>query len=119
LEAIRTGALSRRRSPTGPDFGGVDDSKAGLLPWRTALWAWSSPIHREIDRYGRQGFWHDPRRLCQELRRVLRPDGRAVVLVTDGDDRLTDAEEAGLTPIDRRQVSFFGAHPELVILQPR
>jgi len=40
------------------------------------------------------------------------------VLITDGDDRLTDAEEAGLTPIDRRQVSFFGAHPELVILQP-
>lgn len=62
---------------------------------------------------------HHPHRLWHELRRVLRPDGRAVVLLTAADDRLLDAKKAGLTTQDRRPVSLFGAHPEIVVLSPR
>ena len=60
-----------------------------------------------------------PHRFWQELRRVLRPDGRAVVLLTDADTRLLDAKKAGLTTHDRRPISLFGAHPEIVVLRPQ
>jgi tRNA (guanine6-N2)-methyltransferase len=93
---------------------------AGLLPLARCsvdLVVTNPPWDRQVPTAGLLAG--HPDRFWQELRRVLRPDGRAVVLLTDGDDRLMDAEKAGLTAIDRRQVSLFGAHPEIVILRPR
>ncbi len=60
-----------------------------------------------------------PNRFWQELRRVLTPDGRAVVLLTDADPRLLDAKKSGLTTHHRRPISLFGAHPEIVVLRPQ
>ncbi|WP_148256571.1 methyltransferase domain-containing protein [Kribbella flavida] len=59
-----------------------------------------------------------PQRFWRELHRVLRPDGRAVVLLTEADDRLRDAEKAGLALHSRHPISLFGAHPEVVLLNP-
>jgi 23S rRNA G2445 N2-methylase RlmL len=92
---------------------------AGLLPLARCtvdLVVTNPPWDRQVPTAGLLAG--HPQRLWQELGRVLRADGRAVVLLTDGDDRLMDAEKAGLTTIDRRQVSLFGAHPEIVVLQP-
>ena len=74
-------------------------------PWDRQVPA-SGLLARQPDR-----FWH-------ELRRVLRPNGRAVVLLTDADMRLLDAKKAGLTTHDRRPISLFGAHPEIAVLKP-
>ncbi|RZQ62429.1 methyltransferase domain-containing protein [Amycolatopsis suaedae] len=59
-----------------------------------------------------------PPRFWTELRRVLRPDGRAVLLVPDAAALLAGAATHGLTPVARRAVSLSGAHPEVVTLEP-
>ncbi len=55
-------------------------------------------------------FWH-------ELRRVLTPAGRAVLLLPEADARLADAAAAGLVLRDRRPISLSGAHPEIITLE--
>ncbi|ONI81931.1 hypothetical protein ALI22I_37735 [Saccharothrix sp. ALI-22-I] len=60
----------------------------------------------------------DPGRFWQELRRVLRPDGRALLLLPDADEHIADAARAGLTVTSRRPVSLSGLHPEIVELAP-
>lgn len=55
-----------------------------------------------------------PDRFWRELRRVLHPEGRALLLLHDAD--LGGAARAGLTVLDRRPVSLSGRHPEVVRL---
>ncbi|NUS63405.1 MAG: methyltransferase domain-containing protein [Saccharothrix sp.] len=62
---------------------------------------------------------HEPHRLWQELRRVLRPDGRALLLLPDVDGHAADARRAGLVVTRRWPVSLSGMHPEVVELTPR
>ncbi|MEN3611423.1 methyltransferase domain-containing protein [Plantactinospora sp. ZYX-F-223] len=57
------------------------------------------------------------RRFWTELRRVLRPAGRAVLLVSDVDGQLPDAEAAGLAVRQRHPISLSGTHPEIVTLR--
>lgn len=59
---------------------------------------------------------HHPHHFWHELRRVLHPAGRAVVLLTDADDRLAEAESAGLATHARHHISLSGTHPEIAIL---
>ncbi|WP_158848027.1 methyltransferase domain-containing protein [Saccharothrix deserti] len=61
----------------------------------------------------------EPGRFWRELRRVLRPDGRALLLLPDADERVADAARAGLAVRSRRPVSLSGLHPEIVELTPR
>jgi 23S rRNA G2445 N2-methylase RlmL len=92
---------------------------AGLLPLARGsvdLVVTNPPWDRQVPAAGLLA--RRPHRFWHELRRVLQPDGRAVVLLTDADDRLPDAEKAGLTTHDRRQVSLFGARPEIAVLKP-
>jgi 23S rRNA G2445 N2-methylase RlmL len=92
---------------------------AGLLPLARGtvdVSVTNPPWDRQVPAAGLLA--RDPQSFWQELRRVLKPDGRAVVLLTDADDRLTHAEKAGLTAHDRRQGSLFGAHPEIAVLKP-
>ncbi|WP_277207500.1 methyltransferase domain-containing protein [Isoptericola croceus] len=99
------------------------------ISWVTAD-AGSLPLaHRSVDLVVTNPPWNrqvppaglladHPTRFWRELRRVLQPQGRAAVLLPDADDHLVDATKAGLTTHDRRLVSVFGAHPEIVVLQP-
>ncbi|WP_223125261.1 methyltransferase domain-containing protein [Streptomyces sp. TRM68367] len=57
----------------------------------------------------------DPSRWWAELRRVLAPDGTAVLLLPDA-QALTGALRHGLTPVHLRRVRLFGAQPLLVQL---
>ncbi|MGI5147630.1 TRM11 family SAM-dependent methyltransferase [Plantactinospora sp. CA-294935] len=59
------------------------------------------------------------RRFWTELRRVLRPAGRAVLLASDVDGQSPDAGRAGLTVRERHPISLSGTHPEIVILRAR
>ncbi|GAB3000011.1 methyltransferase domain-containing protein [Saccharothrix stipae] len=61
----------------------------------------------------------DPSRLWHELRRVLRPDGRALLLLPDADEHIAAAAREGLDVVRRRSVSLSGTHPEVVELTPR
>ncbi|SHF93409.1 methyltransferase domain-containing protein [Streptoalloteichus hindustanus] len=58
-----------------------------------------------------------PERFWRELRRVLRPGGRAVLLLPDANTWLPQAADAGMKLVDRRPVSLFGSHPEIVALE--
>ncbi|WP_285780705.1 methyltransferase domain-containing protein [Microtetraspora sp. NBRC 13810] len=58
-----------------------------------------------------------PGRLWAEIRRVLRPDGRAVVLIPDT-AALASAIGHGLLPAHVQHVSLSGAHPHIVLLTP-
>ncbi|WP_158896353.1 TRM11 family SAM-dependent methyltransferase, partial [Amycolatopsis anabasis] len=60
-----------------------------------------------------------PTRFWSELRRVLRPGGRAVLLTTDAESHLTAAKRARFTTLDKRPISLSGAHPEILHLQLR
>lgn len=53
----------------------------------------------------------DPGRFWSELRRVLTPRGRAVVLLPAG-------TEVGLTVLARHPVSLSGRHPEVLVMGP-
>jgi tRNA (guanine6-N2)-methyltransferase len=61
----------------------------------------------------------EPHRLWRELRRVLRSDGRALLLLPDVDGHAADAQRAGLVVTRRWPVSLSGMHPEVVELAPR
>jgi 23S rRNA G2445 N2-methylase RlmL len=56
----------------------------------------------------------DPARLWRELRRVLAPRGRAVVLLHDPGGQLDRLGAAGLRPGAVRPVSLAGSHPAIV-----
>ncbi|MET9831202.1 methyltransferase domain-containing protein [Streptomyces sp. NPDC006385] len=58
-----------------------------------------------------------PTRWWTELRRVLAPDGRAVLLLPDGDD-LATALAHDFTPVHVQRLRLFGAQPFLVQLMP-
>ncbi|MCP2257539.1 23S rRNA G2445 N2-methylase RlmL [Streptoalloteichus tenebrarius] len=60
-----------------------------------------------------------PRRFWREIRRVLTPEGRAVLLMPDVEEWLPHAASVGLEVVDRRPVSLFGSHPEIVRLAVR
>lgn len=55
-----------------------------------------------------------PGRFWRELRRVLRPGGRAVLLVPEADQRLVRA--TGFRVLERREISLAGRRPEIVVL---
>ncbi|AVT31386.1 RNA methyltransferase [Plantactinospora sp. BC1] len=59
------------------------------------------------------------RRFWTELRRVLRPNGRAVLLLSDVDGQLPDVEATGLALRQRYPISLSGTHPEIVVLRAR
>ncbi|GAB3963264.1 methyltransferase domain-containing protein [Plantactinospora veratri] len=59
------------------------------------------------------------RRFWTELRRVLRPGGRAVLLVSDVDGQLPAADAAGLALRELRPISLSGSHPVIVTLRAR
>jgi tRNA (guanine6-N2)-methyltransferase len=65
------------------------------------------PWGRQVPASGLLG--HDPRRFWSELRRVLAPGGRAVLLLPAG-------TAAGLPVLARHPVSLFGAHPEVLVM---
>ncbi|CAL9344099.1 Ribosomal RNA large subunit methyltransferase K_L [Actinosynnema sp. ALI-1.44] len=75
-----------------PVAGGSVDLVVGNPPWGRQV-----AVRGAADR-----FW-------REVRRVLVPDGRAVLLVHDADLR-------GVPVVDRRPVSLFGAWPEIVTI---
>jgi tRNA (guanine6-N2)-methyltransferase len=133
--AIEAAAACRALSIVGSDHdsAAVEAAKAngaGMpITWVTAD-AGSLPLaRRSVDLVVTNPPWdrqvspagllaHHPHTFWHELRRVLQPRGRAVVLLSDADHRLMDADEAGLTTLDRRRVSLFGTHPEIVVLKP-
>ncbi|RKT57303.1 TRM11 family SAM-dependent methyltransferase [Saccharothrix australiensis] len=90
---------------------------AGRLPFRAGavdVVVTNPPWDRQVRAAGvlaarPHRFWH-------ELARVLAPTGRAVLLLPDVDDHLARAAGAGLRPVDRRPVSLFGRHPEIVTM---
>lgn len=57
-----------------------------------------------------------PHRFWRELRRVLAPGGRGLVLLPDDGDWPAAAARAGLAVVGRRSVSLSGTHAELVAL---
>jgi 23S rRNA G2445 N2-methylase RlmL len=90
---------------------------AGQLPLPTNsvdLVITNPPWDRQVSATGLLA--RHPNRFWHELRRVLTPNGRAVVLLTDTDNHLLAAEKAGLTPHHRRPISLSGTHPEITIL---
>ncbi|MBB5960387.1 23S rRNA G2445 N2-methylase RlmL [Saccharothrix tamanrassetensis] len=93
---------------------------AGRLPFRTGgidVVVTNPPWNRQVKPSATLAA--DPDRFWAELTRTLTPTGRAVLLLPDADHHLADAVKAGLTPTDRRPVSLFGTHPELVTVKPR
>ncbi|WP_199565135.1 TRM11 family SAM-dependent methyltransferase [Spongiactinospora rosea] len=58
-----------------------------------------------------------PSALWPEIRRLLRPDGRAVVLIPDTAE-LASAIAHGLLPAHVQHVSLSGAHPHIAVLTP-
>ncbi len=91
---------------------------AGRLPVATGavdLVVTNPPWDRQVPWSG--VLARHPGRLWRELRRVLRPTGRAVLLLTDVEARLVGITEAGLVVRDRRPISLFGAHPEIVTVE--
>ncbi|MFI0418304.1 TRM11 family SAM-dependent methyltransferase [Spongiactinospora sp. 9N601] len=58
-----------------------------------------------------------PSALWPEIRRLLRPDGRAVVLIPDTAE-LAAAIAHGLLPAHVQHVSLSGAHPHIAVLIP-
>lgn len=67
------------------------------------------PWGRQVPPAGLLG--HAPCRFWSELRRVLAPGGRAVLLLPAG-------TAPGLTVLARHPVSLFGAHPEVLVVAP-
>lgn len=59
-----------------------------------------------------------PERLWRELRRVLAPQGRAVVLVHDADEALARAAAEDLHLRQLRPVSLAGTRPAIAVLAP-
>jgi 23S rRNA G2445 N2-methylase RlmL len=105
-------------------------TNAGTLPisWTTAdaaclplaggavdLVVTNPPWARQVRPTG--ALSRNPGRFWLELRRVLRPDGRALLLLPDADEHLAGAARAGLTVMTRRPVSLSGLHPEVVELR--
>lgn len=76
--------------------------------------ATNPPWGRQVPPSGRLAG--EPLRFWTELRRVLRPGGRAVVLLHEPEAHLDDALAAGLMTAGELAVSLFGTHPRLVIL---
>lgn len=108
LASARTNAGTRRISWLTADAAGLPlaDGAIDLVvtnpPWARQV-APAGALARHPER-----FWH-------ELRRVLRPAGRALLLLPDA-EQLAGAEHAGLTVEARRPVSLSGRHPEVVRL---
>lgn len=85
---------------------------AGSLPLSRAtvdMVVSNPPWDRQVPPEGLLG--RNPRRFWSELRRVLTPEGRAVLLLPAGAD-------VGLTVLARHPVSVFGAHPEVLVMAP-
>jgi hypothetical protein len=61
----------------------------------------------------------DPTSLWRELRRVLAPHGRAVLLLHDLTAHLDRLHAARLHPDAVRPLSLAGTHPAIVTLRPR
>ncbi len=118
-------AAADRRAETPPSGDGPDHrvswavADAGRLPFPAGafdLVVTNPPWDRQVPPTGvlatrPDRFWH-------ELRRVLAPTGRAVVLLPDADRHLRAAAGAGLHPSARHPVSLSGTHPEIVTLRP-
>ncbi|GAA3731982.1 TRM11 family SAM-dependent methyltransferase [Salinactinospora qingdaonensis] len=71
--------------------------------------------------WGRQVTAHgtlaeQPHLFYSELRRVLAPQGRAVLLLHDAEEHLSHAKAAGLREHHTVPVSLFGTHPSVVTL---
>ncbi|GAA3736427.1 23S rRNA G2445 N2-methylase RlmL [Spinactinospora alkalitolerans] len=59
-----------------------------------------------------------PERFYSEVRRVLAPQGSAVLLLHEAEEHLAHAKSAGLQPRDVISVGLFGARPSIVTLTP-
>lgn len=108
LAAARTNAGARRITWMTADAGNLPVADGAIdLVVTNPPWARQVAPTGELARHPER-FWH-------ELRRVLRPDGRALLLLPDA-EHLADATRAGLAVTARRPVSLSGLHPEVVQL---
>jgi tRNA (guanine6-N2)-methyltransferase len=91
---------------------------AGALPLRVGSAhrvVLNPPWNRQVARRGLLAT--HPARLWREVRRVLRPGGRAVALLHEPERELARASAAGLEVGPCRPVSLFGTHPVLVTMR--
>lgn len=90
---------------------------AGVLPvgaGRVDRIVSNPPWDRQVSAQG--SLAGHPGRFYREIRRVLSPSGRAVLLLHDADDQCAAAKSAGLQVRDTRPLSLFGTHPSVVTL---
>jgi 23S rRNA G2445 N2-methylase RlmL len=72
------------------------------------------PWDRQVEAAG--ALAGDPGQLFREIRRVLAPDGRVILLLHEAEEQVALVKAAGLRVRDVRPVSLFGAHPSIVTI---
>lgn len=90
---------------------------AGRSPFRTGSIdriIGNPPWGRVVDARG--SLAHDRGAYWKEIARILRPDGRALLLLNDEDKQGLDPEAVGLKVIQRLPISLFGSRIQLLLL---
>lgn len=111
-------AVEAARANAGTRAVGWFTADAGRLPLGDGavdLVVTNPPWARQVRAAG--ALAREPRRFWRELRRVLRPGGRALLLVPDADRRAAEAARAGLVCRERRPVRLAGTWAEVVELR--
>jgi 23S rRNA G2445 N2-methylase RlmL len=90
---------------------------AGRMPLRSAgidRIVSNPPWGRQVEARG--ALAGQLERLYREIRRVLAPDGQAIVLLHEAEEQITQVKSAGLRVRQAIPISLFGTHPSIVTL---